>query len=223
MLNEQNQEFLNHEQTAQDRKSSDSRHAGKRDNGWQVNVLQYLHDLVYLLAVIVTVFLLLFRVVVVSGTSMNDTLMDGDYLLLLGDVFYQQPEHGDIIVASKKSFDDGKPIVKRVIATEGQWVDINFSEGLVYVGEDLEHMQPLDEPYTKSLTTTPEGVSFPLQVAKNCVFVMGDNRGNSKDSRSPEIGLVDHREILGKVIFLFLPGTNKGQQNADFGRIGVIS
>ena len=201
----------------------------KEHVSWQVSVLQYLHDIVYLLAIIVIVFLLLFRVVVVSGTSMNDTLMDGDYLLLLGDALYRQPKQGDIIVAAKESFDDGAPIVKRVIATEGQWVDIDFSEGIVYVGDDPGSMQPLHESYTKSLTTNPEGVTFPLQVSDGCIFVLGDNRGRSKDSRSPEIGLIDEREVLGKVIFLFLPGTNGtdsfGNPNVkrDFGRIGVVS
>ena len=189
---------------------------------WQQSLLQYMHDIVYLLSIIVIVFLLLFRVVVVSGTSMNDTLLDGDYLLLLGDTFYRQPQRGDVIVAAKNTFDDGLPIVKRVIATEGQWVDINFAEGIVYVGDDLSNMQPLVEPYTKTLTMNPEGVSFPLQVDDGCIFVLGDNRGKSKDSRSPEIGLIDQREVLGKVLFLFFPGTNRGEYPMEFDRIGVV-
>ncbi len=184
---------------------------------WKVSALQYLHDLTHLLAVIVIVFLVLLRIVVVSGTSMNDTLMDGDYLLLLGDIFYQQPQQGDIIVASISTFDNGAPIVKRVIATEGQIVDIDFESGTVFVDGEA-----LDEPYTKTLTTTFEGVKFPLFVEDGYLFVLGDNRNNSKDSRDPDIGLIDKREVLGKVIFLFLPGTNKGQVTPDFGRIGVI-
>ncbi len=184
---------------------------------WQTSLLQYLHDLTHLLAVIVIAFLLLFRVVVVSGTSMNNTLMDGDYLLLLGDVLYQNPKCGDIIVASKSNFDNGSPIVKRVIATEGQWVDIDFSQGIVYVDG-----KALDEPYTKTLTTNFEGVTFPLEVTEGCIFVLGDNRDNSKDSRHPDIGLIDKREVLGKVIFLLMPGTNKGSVSADFSRIGVV-
>jgi len=190
--------------------------------GWQVNLLMYLHDLVYLLSAVVLIFILLFRVVVVSGTSMNDTLMDGDYLLLMGNMFYRDPQQGDIIVASKESFDNGAPIVKRVIATEGQWVDIDFKAGIVYVGEDQEHMVPLDEPYTKTPTTLQEGVTFPLQVSEGCIFVLGDNRDGSRDSRDPVIGLIDEQEVLGKVLFLFVPGTNKGQVAMDFGRIGVI-
>ena len=185
--------------------------------GWQKTILMYLHDLVFLLAGIILVFLLLFRVVVVSGTSMNDTLLDGDYLLLLSSTFYHNPQHGDIIVASKDSYDNGSPIVKRVIATEGQIVDIDFDEGIVYVDN-----KALDEPYTLTPTTNPEGIDFPLTVEEGCLFVLGDNRNGSKDSRHPEIGLVNKREVLGKVFFLFLPGTNYGEFPQDFSRIGVI-
>ena len=89
-------------------------------------LLLYLHDFVTWLVVILLVFLLLFRVVVVSGPSMNSTLVHGDYLLLINNVFYRNPQQGDIIVAAKDSFKDGEPIIKRVIATEGQWVDFDF-------------------------------------------------------------------------------------------------
>ena len=189
----------------------------QKKNSWQGTLLMYLHDLVYLLAGLILVFLLLFRVVVVSGTSMNTTLLDGDYLLLLSNIFYRNPQYGDIIVASKESFDNGAPIVKRVIATEGQEVDIDFEKGIVYVDG-----VGLDEPYTMTPTTVSEGVKFPLTVEEGCIFVMGDNRSWSKDSRHPEIGLVDKREVLGKVFFLFLPGTNYGEYEQDLGRIGVI-
>ena len=91
----------------------------------------YLHDIVYLLSAMLVVLLLVFRVVVVSGTSMNMTLLDGDYLLLLSNTFYHDPQQGDIIVVSKDSFDNGAAFVKRVIATEGQTVDIDFDNGIV--------------------------------------------------------------------------------------------
>ena len=189
---------------------------------WQGSILMYLHDLSFLLAGLVLVFLLLLRVVVVSGTSMNATLLDGDYLLLLSSTFYHDPQHGDIIVASKESFDNGAPIVKRVIATEGQWVNIDFERGVVYVGDSRDTMEPLDEPYTLTPTTVKEGTTFPLRVDEGHLFVLGDNRNGSKDSRHPEIGLIDKREVLGKVFFLFFPGTNYGQEKQDFGRIGVV-
>ena len=181
------------------------------------NILEYLLDLIYILTAVVLLCLLCFRVVVVTGSSMYNTLIDGDYLLLISSTFYRQPQQGDIIVASKDSFDDGKPIVKRVIATEGQFVDIDFETGTVYVDGVA-----LDEAYTYTKTTLDEGVSFPLRVETGHVFVMGDNRNSSKDSRSPEIGQVDHREILGKAIFLFMPGTDGGNDPLDFSRIGVL-
>jgi len=194
---------------------------------WQSTALVYLHDLVYLLAGLILVFLLLFRVVVVSGTSMNDTLLDGDYLLLLSGTFYNDPKFGDVIVVSKESFDNGAPIVKRVIATEGQWIGIDFNEGIVYVGNTADTLKPLNEPYTLTLTTVDEGFTHtpdnPMEIPAGCMFVMGDNRNGSKDSRHPEIGLVDKREVLGKVFFLFFPGTNKNQEAQDFNRIGVIN
>ncbi|MBR3978911.1 MAG: signal peptidase I [Oscillospiraceae bacterium] len=178
-------------------------------------ILSYLHDLTFLIAGVLLVFSLLLRVVVVSGPSMDTTLTHGDWLLLLGNVFYQEPKHGDIIVASKDSYDNGTPIIKRVIALEGQTVDIDFQAGVVYVDGVA-----LDEPYTNTPTNLQEGIEFPLTVDEGCIFVMGDNRNVSKDSRSTEIGLIDRREILGKAILLMFPGDNNGR---DFGRIGVIS
>ena len=164
---------------------------------WKKSVVLYLHDVIYLLTVILIVFLLIFRVIVVSGSSMRSTLVDGDYLLLFGNLLYGDPEYGDIVVISKESFDDGKPLIKRVIAAQGQIVDIDFDSGIVFVDG-----QALDEPYINTPTNLPEGVSFPLLVEDNCYFVMGDNRNNSRDSRSPEIGQIDRREILGKAFFL---------------------
>ena len=181
------------------------------------NLLDYLHDLIYILAVVILLCLVFFRIVVVSGSSMYKTLVDGDYLLLVSNVLYRQPEQGDIIVASKQSFDGGKPIVKRVIATEGQTVDIDFAAGIVYVDG-----QALEESYTYTPTNLEEGISFPVIVEQGHVFVLGDNRNHSRDSRSVEIGQLDEREILGKAVFLFMPGTNEGKDSRNFARIGVL-
>ena len=196
---------------------TDSRNTQETFSGAK-GVLVYLHDLAYLISAVLLVFLLLFRVVVVSGPSMRDTLIDGDYLLLLSNTFYSDPQAGDIIVASKDSFEDGEPIVKRVIATEGQTVDIDFEVGIVYVDG-----VPLEEEYTLTPTNLSEGTQFPLVVDEGCVFVMGDNRNESLDSRSMQIGLIDRREVLGKAVFLFLPGTNKGTIPRQLDRIGVLS
>ncbi len=201
----------------------------KEEISWQKSLVLYVHDLIYLLAALIVISLLLVRVVVVSGTSMCNTLLDGDYLLVLSNSVYQEPKVGDVIVASKESFDDGAPIVKRVIATEGQWVDIDFELGIVYVGDDISCMEALVEPYTLTATTLREGVSFPLQVTQDHIFVLGDNRAVSRDSRSPDIGLIHKQEVLGKVIFLFLPGTNGKdayggpKMPRDWSRIGVVN
>ena len=194
-----------------------NKHLNKKDSGKE-SVLLYLHDFVTWLVVILLVFLLLFRVVVVSGPSMNTTLLHGDYLLLINNVFYQEPSHGDIVVVSKDSFKDGEPIIKRVIATEGQWVDIDFEAGIVYVNGTA-----LDEPYISSPTTLFEGIAFPLMVDEGCLFVMGDNRLDSKDSRSPDIGLVDKREILGRAILVMIPGADPDTEKRNFARIGALS
>jgi len=199
---------------------------GKKDKNavsWQKNLLLYIHDIVYLAAILVVISLLCLRVVVVSGTSMYNTLLDGDYLFVLSNAFYTEPVVGDIVVVSKESFDDGSPIVKRVIATEGQTVDIDFDQGIVYVDGAA-----LEEPYTYTPTNTYEGVNFPLTVQEGYVFCLGDNRNVSRDSRYPAIGQIAVEEVLGRVVFLFLPGTNGtdalGNPNEprDWTRIGVI-
>ena len=198
-----------------------SKDAKKKEEqlNWKQSLLLYIHDLVYLSAAVILVFLLLFRVIVVSGDSMYNTLVDGDYLLLVSNLLYRNPQHGDVIVASKDSFDNGSPIIKRVIATEGQTVDIDFEAGIVYVDGIA-----LQEEYTYTPTNVKEGVQFPVTVAEGCIFVMGDNRNGSKDSRNPEIGMVDKREVLGKAVLLFLPAvdTDSGANRPDYDRIGVI-
>lgn len=197
--------------------NAEKKNTKERKLNWKQLVVLYLHDWLFLLIAIFLLFLLLFRVIVVSGDSMYATLWDGDYLLLLSNTFYHEPKYGDVVVISKESFDDGKPIIKRVIATEGQTVDIDFDQGIVYVDG-----QALQEDYTHNLTTREEGTQFPLVVADDCIFVLGDNRGVSLDSRSQEIGQIDRREVLGKAIFLMLPGTNHNEQPRDFDRIGAI-
>ena len=181
-------------------------------------VLLYLHDFTFWLCGILLIFMLVFRVVVVSGPSMNDTLVHGDYLLILNNVLTGEPRQGDVVVIGMDAYKKGEPIIKRVIATEGQWVDIDFEAGNVYVNGNM-----LEESYTKTPTNLFEGVDFPLMVEEGCVFVMGDNRNESKDSRSVEIGQIDKREILGKAFFLFFPGKDPYSGQSDFGRIGVIS
>ena len=190
----------------------------KETRSWQQSILRYVHDLMCMLLVVMLLFLVVFRVILVTGDSMFTTLWDGDYLLLVSELFCGAPEPGDIVVISKQSFDNGSPIVKRVIATEGQTVDIDFESGTVYVDG-----KALREPYIHNETTNEEGTVFPLTVAENCIFVLGDNRAVSLDSRSPQIGQIDRREVLGKALCLIIPGTHHGQLLPDYSRIGAVN
>lgn len=186
---------------------------------WQQKLLLDLHDVLYVLAIFMLVYMIFFRVVVVVGTSMEGTLIDGDRLVLLSSTVYKNPQQGDIIVASKESFKSGECIVKRVIATEGQKVDIH--DGIVYVDDvALEESYLDDGVYTWADNSA---VDFPLVVDEGKIFVLGDNRGASLDSRRPEVGLIDERQVLGKAIFLMMPGTKGGTVEADNGRIGAIT
>lgn len=189
---------------------------------WQQNFFRDMKDVLYILMGFLLVYSLFFRMVVVDGTSMNETLLDGDRLLLQSRTTYRTPRQGDIVVFRRDGFRNGECVVKRVIATAGQEVDIDFANRIVYVDG-----QPLDEPYvhyalSDNRPMMQEGMRFPLIVEEGCIFVMGDNRNNSQDSRDPAIGLVDCREILGRVLLLILPGSNFDQYPLDFGRIGFV-
>lgn len=186
----------------------------KKQTGWK-SVLEYIKDIVYMVAAFVLVFTFCVRLVQVSGRSMYNTLFDGDRLLLIDESICGELEQGDIVVATMERFRDGSPIVKRVIATEGQTVDIDFDAGVVYVDGVA-----LEEEYTFTPTNYKEGMQFPLVVEEGCLFLMGDNRNDSWDSRASDIGLVDRREILGKAILLYWPGTHYGYEKMDLSRIG---
>lgn len=141
------------------------------------------------LIIIAFIFTFIVRIVGVDGDSMNNTLFDGDWLLV--SAINTDIEQGDIVISTQpNAFNE--PIVKRVIAKGGQTVDIDFSTGSVYVDGDK-----LDEPYIAEQTRTPEGVTFPIVVPDGKLFLMGDNRNNSTDSRSPMVGCIDEHYILG--------------------------
>ena len=196
---------------------SEKKSSGNLDRFISKTLLPYLSNIAFVFFLLIVIFTLCFRITCVDGRSMNNTLMDGDYVLLLNDFLCGDYEQGDVIVASKESFRNGERIIKRVIATEGQWVDINFDTGTVKVDGKI-----LDEPYISTPTVTPEGLTFPLRVEDGCVFVLGDNRELSMDSRHPQIGQIDCREIVGKAIFIFFPGKSVDSGERDFGRIGGI-
>lgn len=154
-------------------------------------VYEFADILVSALLVIFVIFAFLFRLVGVEGTSMLPTLQANDRLLVSSSRYV--PQYKDIVIVTQPNVFN-EPIVKRVIATGGQKVDIDFEKGIVYVDD-----QPLDEPYVNAPTLTKEGVEFPVEVPEGHLFVMGDNRNGSTDSRSPMIGFIDERYVLGKV------------------------
>jgi signal peptidase I len=138
----------------------------------------------------------------VDGTSIGPTLEDSDKIVisrLAGNY-----EYGDIVVLTKTAYSD-ESIVKRVIATGGQTIDIDFERGVVYVDG-----RALDEPYIAEKTSRSLDFSGPVTVPEGCVFCMGDNRNRSTDSRRSVIGMIDKRCILGKVVLRLWPVTKLG-------------
>ena len=148
---------------------------------------------------------------------MVPTLQEGDRLLVANPMFYNDFKYGDIVVLTKESF-LSEPIVKRVIAVGGQTVDIDFDSGSVYVDGVL-----LKEDYINELTFTTDGTEFPVTVPEGSVFVMGDNRNHSNDSRDANLGTVDTRHMIGKAVAVIFPGKDEITEKRDFGRIGVIA
>lgn len=210
--------------------------AEKKENpfepkGLAGSVYVMLHDMVCILAVIVVLFVLAARLVGVSGCSMYPTLVGaaesesakGDYLVLRSNFLCSDYEQGDIVVACVPSFEDGRPIVKRVVATGGQTVSFRAGEDgflHVYVDGILQpedwingSMQPRYNAVDGYSATVPEG----------CYFLMGDNRNNSTDSRYGVIGMVDGRYIVGKALWLVFPGQDARKGNTrDWSRIGDV-
>ena len=158
--------------------------------------------MIFSLILVVVVFTFFFRLIAVDGTSMVPTLQDRD-MMVVSNLGYT-PERGDVIVVNKEDFGID-PIVKRVIAVGGDTVDINFATGDVTVNG-----QVLDEPYINEPTYTAEGTQFPLTVPDGQLFLLGDNRNGSSDSRDPRIGLVDERYVIGHVLGVIFPFDSLG-------------
>lgn len=187
------------------------------------NTFDWIESVVLALVTCVIIFTFVARVVGVEGTSMINTLENGDRVLI-SNLFYE-PEAGDIVVLRKLSFSKD-PIVKRVIATEGQVVKMDFERGIVYV-DDV----PLDEPYVHLEMLPMRSLDFNALIDKDIggvvvpeghIFVLGDNRNGSQDSRDEHIGCVDERYVMGRAFLLIYPGCNIDSGKSDFGRIGVI-
>ena len=177
---------------------------------------EWVQALVCSVLTVVMIFTFAVRLIGVDGHSMVPTLQHADRLVVLSPILYHDYKAGDIVVLRKESFST-EPIVKRVIAVEGQTVDIDFSAGSVTV-DGVE----LDEPYINELTFTDEGTEYPLTLGEGEIFVMGDNRNHSTDSRDTRIGPVDTRYVVGRAVALALPGPDSLTGERDFSRIGVL-
>ena len=164
----------------------------------------WLQTLVTAIVCIVLAFTFLGRITRVVGSSMTPTLRDGE-MMLVWSLGYT-PKAGDIVVLTQPSYQKDS-IVKRVIATGGQTVRIDYNTATVYVDG-----VPLEEDYIKERMRVPSfGLgNYDLTVPEGSIFVMGDNRNNSTDSRRETIGCVDTRYIMGKVIFRILPFSSVG-------------
>lgn len=174
------------------------------------DVLDWTACFVYAIAAVLVLNLFFFRSITVSGDSMNDTLIDNDKVIATN--FMYTPKYGDIVIveADKLMMHGtavyGEAIIKRVIATEGDVVRIDTDKGIVY-----RNGEALEEDYIKEHMTKPMGVGWmesnkDYTVPEHCVFVMGDNRNNSNDSRNMSaVGFVDTNFIMGKAIVRYAP------------------
>ena len=170
----------------------------------KVDLYFWLQALVMVLVALILIFTFIGRIIGVDGSSMYPTLHHGD-MLLLQSIGYT-PKQGDVVVLTKEFDAADGPIVKRVIAVGGQHVDIDYAAGTVSVdGQVLNEPyinEAMREPYYENLTS--------VDVPDGSIFVMGDNRNNSSDSRDVTLGTVDERYVLGRALWVLLPFQNFG-------------
>ena len=169
----------------------------------RLDLYDWIQSLMVALVICIALFIFVVRVIDVSGSSMWPTLKNGDKMIV-SDLFYK-PKYGDVVVFKTDSYDPNKALVKRVIATEGQEISIDFDRGVVYIDGS-----PIEEDYVAELTTTKLDFIGPQTVPEGCIFVMGDNRNASTDSRKKEIGMVDERMILGRAYYVAFPTGDMG-------------
>ncbi|HOA85584.1 MAG: signal peptidase I [Clostridiales bacterium] len=187
----------------------------KKKTSFASELFDYVEIFVYSVCAVILVFTFIIRLCSVDGPSMEQTLHDKE-ILLVSNLNYK-PAQGDIIVFHLTGSPDpnlNKPIVKRVIATAGKYVRIDYDAGLVYVSDDyvFDESDILDESgyiYLSNGRWNRSGV-YETYVPEGYLFVMGDNRNNSLDSRESAIGLLDQRRVFGKVLLRLFPLSKAG-------------
>lgn len=180
----------------------------QKTGGLMVELYEWLEAIAFALTIVVILFTFVFRVVSVSGPSMNPTLISGDRVIL-NSLFFT-PSNGDIVVITQPNSHDNEPLIKRVIAVEGQTIEIDPENDTVTVdGVVLNENYILEE----DLKSAGNAYEYPLTVPKGKVFVMGDNRNDSFDSRADGLGMVDENYIMGRAIFRIYPFERVGGLN----------
>lgn len=190
--------------------TSRSKHITKRKSKAARVVYDWMEDLVMAIVLVAVVFTFFVRAITVDGSSMNPNYYDGDRLLVSGQVF--NVKQGDVVIVNNVNTVTG-PIIKRVIATEGQTVDFDNDNGHILIdGASVDDSQyGLENGITKISWSNYQALDFPAVVPEGCVFVLGDNRELSKDSRYADVGMIDIRNILGKALLKIYPLNDFGK------------
>ncbi len=173
---------------SQEKTSGKNKYVKVKKGPWEV-VYEWMDSFVFSIILIFLVFVFGFRIVGVDGESMMPTLNHGDWLAV--KAINTNIERGDIVVITQPNITK-EPLVKRVIAVGGDTLDINFMSGEVKVNGEI-----IDEPYIYATTHNPGDFDKPIRIPEGYLFVMGDNRNDSLDSRFNSIGVIDERYVLG--------------------------